>query len=121
MPGAMYGADRMKNLPLWVSLVLGALGIAACDDAEPFFKHCPLSTSIIEVCQEESTDIEFTCIVAEHPMCDEQVCASWKGSDSFCSRACAADSECPVDSTCQLHLDFSVCVPNALPGPLVTR
>jgi len=120
MPGAMIGADRMKNASVLVSLVLGALAFSACDDAEPFFHHCPLSTTIIDVCEQESTDTELTCVVREHPMCEEQVCASWKGSDSFCSRACAADSDCPVDSTCQAYLAYSVCVPNAVPpGPLV--
>jgi hypothetical protein len=100
--------------------VLGALGATACDDEEPFFHHCPLSSSILDVCQEDVSDTALTCIVREHPMCEEMVCASWEGSDSFCSRECAGDGECPADSSCQTYLDFRLCVPNVPPaGPLL--
>lgn len=94
-----------------------ALGASACDDEQPFFHHCPLSSTIIQVCEEESTDTELTCVVKEHPMCDEKVCAAWAGSDSFCTRSCADDSGCPAESTCKPHLDFKICVPNVLPVP----
>lgn len=110
----------MKTIPaMLVSLVLGAVAVSSCDDEEPFFRDCPLSTSILEVCEEESTDTDLTCIVREHPMCDEAVCAAWKGSQSFCSRECTGDGDCPAESTCQTYLEFSVCVPNELPPPLV--
>lgn len=113
------------NAPMKIAkmvVVLGVLGgLAACDDDDPFFHHCPLSSSILEVCQEVTSDTELTCVVREHPQCEEFVCASWEGSDSFCSRECGGDGDCPPESTCQSYIDFRLCVPNELPPPLVTN
>ena len=111
----------MNSANLWplllrpiVGLVLGAVPLA-CDEDPEFFHHCPMSRSIIAVCEEDQPDTELTCVVKEHPMCEEQVCAAWEGSDSFCSRLCASDGECPAESRCLQHLDYSLCVPNELP------
>jgi len=119
-PGATFVTGA-----LGATLLTGALGAAlsmgACDAAEPFFRHCPLSQSIITICQENEPDTALTCVVKDHPMCDEQVCAAWEGSDSFCSRLCAADADCPAESTCKAYLDFAVCVPKVLPPAAVAQ
>lgn len=116
----MERKNRMKHLQLVATVALLAVPfVGGCDEEEPFFRHCPLSETLIEVCQENEPDTALTCVVREHPMCDERVCAAWEGSDSFCSRVCTADAECPPASTCKVYLDYSVCVPDALPpGPL---
>jgi len=109
----------MKQLSLAMALMGIAVAFASgCDDEAEFFRSCPLSSSIIEVCREDQPNTDLTCVVTEHPMCDERVCAAWEGSGSFCSRTCELTSDCPPDSVCLPYLqglDISVCVPNERP------
>lgn len=111
----------MMNARVLLNVVLGALALGACDEDPAFFHECPLSDTILELCAEQSDDTQLTCIVREHPMCEESICASWKGSASFCSRECTDDAGCPTDSTCQTYLDFKVCVPNTPPAATVAQ
>lgn len=113
--------SRMKQLSTVKTLIGFAIAAAlagGCDDELEFFRSCPLSSSIIEVCREDQPNTDLTCVVTEHPMCDERVCAAWEGSGSFCSRTCELTSDCPPDSVCLPYLqglDISVCVPNERP------
>ncbi len=112
----------MKQSIVLVSFVMasavGLGALTACDDEEPFFKPCPLSESIIQLCEEESDDTSLTCVVSDHPMCNEHICAQWKGSDSFCSKVCSADTDCPTGSRCGQYLEFSFCVEEAVFTPV---
>ncbi|MCB9733043.1 MAG: hypothetical protein H6745_10575 [Deltaproteobacteria bacterium] len=84
--------------------------LTACPEDE-FFQSCPMSESILDTCRAESQSTTLTCVVADHPQCEEKICAKWEDSEPFCSRECEADADCPADSTCQTYLDFSFCVP----------
>ncbi len=114
--GGAKNAPIMRTTTIAVGLLLAALALTACDE-EDFFMECPLSESIIEVCEAQSDATTLTCVVERHPMCDERVCAKWQGSDAFCSRVCTADEECPAGSTCQGYLDFGFCVPDEIVNP----
>jgi len=104
-----------------LGLVLATFALAsACDDEEPFFHSCPLSQTLINACAEQQENADITCAVREHPMCDESVCAKYRGSASFCTRSCTTDADCPTESTCQDYLvfeddQFRFCVPNEPP------
>lgn len=39
------------------------------------------------------------CMV-EHPSCPNNYCVSWQGSDSFCSKSCKKNSDCPDNGCC---------------------
>lgn len=113
-------------MPRVLTAILGTLGVSAglafgagCDDEEPFFKSCPLSTSIVELCREDQPNTELTCLVTQHPMCVEGVCATWEGSGTFCSRTCTDTADCPPESACLPYLDgsLSICVPDERPEP----
>ena len=99
--------------------VLGALAVGACD-TETFFHECPLSRSIVDACAANSTTTTLTCVVADHPLCDEKICASWQDSTPFCTRACSLTSDCPDGSTCVTYLDFAFCVPATVLTPATT-
>ena len=94
------------------ALVLISIGASSGCDEEPLFIDCPLSNSIVAACKEAADTTKFTCVVADHPFCFEKICASWKGSGSFCSRSCTSDGDCPPSSTCRQHLNSMFCVPN---------
>ncbi len=96
---------------------LGALGVAGCEDPADF-ESCPLSQSIVEACQADDTNSVLTCVVGDHPMCEESICASWEGSEPFCSRACQTVADCPADSTCEQHLGTQLCVPASATSPV---
>jgi len=99
---------------------MGALALVGCDEEE-FFHACPLSQSIQDICEAESTTTAITCVVAEHPLCEESVCASWQDSEPFCTRACNVNADCPEASTCEVYLNFAFCVPiEAFPTANVT-
>ena len=100
-----------------MSLVMLASTILSACETEPLFIECPLSPSIKTACeteQQQTDEAELTCVVAEHPYCLESICASWRGSEPFCSRACEADTDCPADATCQEHLGSLFCVPTTV-------
>ncbi len=86
-----------------------ALCVAGCS-AEDIGDPCPLSEAIEAACQEEQDTTTYTCVVAEHPSCNEQVCAAWGSAEPFCSRTCETDAECPGSYTCEDYLTFGVCV-----------
>ena len=107
-----------------VSMAMIASAMFSACETEPLFIDCPLSPSIKTACemeQEQTDEAELTCVVAEHPYCLESICASWRGSDPFCSRACEQDADCPADASCQEHLGALFCVPSSVevtPDPL---
>ncbi len=107
---------RCSTLVVASTLLVMALAFGACDE-DPDFMHCPLSNSIIEVCEQQAGGAAvFTCVVEQHPFCVDAICASWEGSDPFCTRACATDTDCPSASTCREYLELRFCVPSsALP------
>lgn len=41
----------------------------------------------------------LNCLV-EHPSCPDNYCVSWQGSDSFCSKACKKNTDCPDNGCC---------------------
>jgi hypothetical protein len=96
---------------LVVTLVMLATALSACDEPK-LYGECPFSKSIDATCESTATNTSITCVVAEHPFCLENVCASWRGSSTFCTRACTVDADCPELSTCQTSLDLSFCVEN---------
>lgn len=113
-----------RTMAVAVPMVLAGLFVAVtsgtgCDDEEPFFRSCPLSTSIVELCREDQPNTELTCLVTQHPMCVEGVCATWEGSGTFCSRTCTDTADCPPESACLPYLDgsLSICVPDERPEP----
>lgn len=95
---------------LMASLSLTTLMVGC--EPDPPFGSCPLSATILEVCEAEATDAAFSCVVASHPVCLDEVCASWQDSEPFCTLMCEDDFECPDGSTCQTYLDDSFCVPD---------
>lgn len=114
-------------------LLSGAFSAAACH-SDGLYAPCPLSNSILDACSQTSGEGEacataadcpeglsctegqctdgtaYTCVVAEHPFCLEQICASWEGAASVCTRACATDDECPGDDKCMAHNALRFCV-----------
>ncbi len=108
----------IRSVSALLGLLLACSGASGCDEGEPFFGACPLSSSIIELCEEERPGTELTCVVTDHPMCNEGVCAAWEGSASFCSRICLTTDDCPLASQCLPYLEGSgiqLCVPDELP------
>jgi len=98
-----------------------AAGAVACDDETELFGACPLSQTLIDACAEEQESASITCAVKQHPMCDEAICAQFRGSESFCSRVCEVAEDCPTGSSCQAYLDYAFCVPDTIVGGTVTQ
>lgn len=110
----------MKSLSL-LGLVLATFATAsACDEPAELFHDCPLSQTLLTACAENSDDAEITCAVKQHPMCEQDVCAKWQGSDSFCSKLCTQPSDCPTGSSCEPYLDYAFCVPDDIASGTVT-
>ena len=104
------------RFPLMMLVSVLSFGLhAACDEEPDFFHPCPLSSSIVEACEAEGQNTQLTCVVTDHPMCEEKVCAAWENSPSFCTRVCDAQEACPLGSTCEAYLDFKICVPEVVP------
>jgi hypothetical protein len=102
----------LRQLPLR-ALGLASLALAGCDGPPGPFEPCPLSQSILNVCAEDAEGTVITCVVESHPMCTDGICASWEGSEPFCSNPCDTDADCPSGSACLDYLALSFCVPEA--------
>lgn len=116
----------MKGFSILGLVVAIFASAPACDEDEAFFHACPLSQTLIDACAEQQENADITCAVREHPMCDEAVCAKFKGSASFCSRVCTTNEDCPPESTCEDYLilpgeEFRFCVPLEPPVDTVTQ
>ena len=123
----LSGKARAAGLSAAMIVSVAALTGAGCDP-DPLFGSCEFSASIVETCEEEAETTVYNCVVAPlpaneqrsstngHPSCLEKVCASWQGSDPFCTRECEQDADCPAASTCQEHLEVKFCVPDAVVG-----
>ncbi|MFT7579990.1 MAG: hypothetical protein ACI9MR_001657 [Myxococcota bacterium] len=94
--------------------------LTGCDEEE-FFEACPLSESILEICEAESANTTLSCVVQSHPQCVEDICAKWEDSEPFCSRVCAVDTDCPAASACESYLEFRFCVPDEILNPVVAE
>lgn len=114
--------------------IAAALLCAACH-SDGLYDPCPLSNSITEACDQVpgeglacTSDAEceeglscvegrcadgtaYTCVVAEHPFCLEEICASWEGAEALCTRACENDDDCPGLDRCKAHNGIQFCVP----------
>lgn len=95
---------------LAATALLSFAALSGCPD-DNLFTDCPLSNSIAAACEDVGGGVDFNCVVAEHPYCLEEICASWQGSESFCTRSCVIDDDCPGTSTCESHLQLDFCVP----------
>ena len=104
---------QLAALALVASLC--AASLVACDP-EPLYSSCRFSHSIEAACLAEAETTIYSCVVAPkeateenpatngHPSCLEKICASYLGSDPFCTRACEDDSACPSDSACRTQV-----------------
>lgn len=115
-------------------LVTGIGYLASACHSDGLYDPCPMSNSIQEACEqvpgegaECASDAEcengltcvegrcadgtaYTCVVAEHPFCLEEICASWEGSEAVCTRACDSDGDCPGADQCKAHNGLKFCV-----------
>jgi hypothetical protein len=110
--------NRLSRFRSVATVTLAIAAFAGCDDKPGLFQACPLSQSILNACAEEADTTLITCVVEQHPMCDEQICASWEGSDSFCSQMCDVDTDCPTGSKCREHNVLAFCVPDDIPNTI---
>lgn len=108
----------------WLALLgLGLLSSCTYDDT---FSACPLSKKTIETCTSDGSAL-LSCVVRDHPQCSEDVCLSWKGGESRCTRSCdPALKDCPEGSTCAAYTEIQsgggeyFCVQNEFLGPTST-
>ncbi len=94
-----------------------AAGMTLCAvgcEADPLYIDCPMSDAIKQACASQQSTTQLTCVVEQHPYCNEAICAMWQGSDPFCSRTCSGDGDCPSGSTCQTYLDINFCVQDSV-------
>lgn len=93
----------IRLLTCAVVLTTMALAGPGCADAD-LFEPCPLDQTIQKVCDPGGSNAKLTCAVENHPQCPENVCLSWKGAPSTCTRVCnPSGSDCPSGSSCQAY------------------
>ena len=83
----------------------GLLLASACtyDDT---FSTCPMSKAVLAACASGGGS-ELSCVVRDHPQCSENVCLSWKGGESRCTKTCKPEaSDCPSGSKCLAYAEF---------------
>ena len=91
---------RVSMLRHCLVVFLAIVAVSCADDG--MFSECPFSTSITQVCEGGESGAALSCVVESHPRCPEDICLSWKGSESVCTRTCdPANDSCPGGSSCQ--------------------
>ena len=98
--------------------------ILGCEE-DQIYISCPFDKTITAVCDEGDGGAELTCVIEAHPQCPEDICLSWKGAASTCTRRCDPNgSDCPADSTCSTYGEAEnkyFCVQNVVLSPPATE
>ena len=82
-------------------LIASTFALLSCAD-DGMFSACPFSTNINQICEGAESGAALSCVVESHPQCPEDICLSWKGGESLCTRVCdPAGNDCPGGSSCQ--------------------
>lgn len=122
------------RLPVMSLLLLSVSVVFAACVEEETFQYCPFDPCLWEQCSEdpggvEGTRVAYSCAVADHPQCPDDVCLRFEGSGPFCTNVCDPtlnDADCPEGSSCVQYLGavggaeaVHYCVPAAddLPEP----
>lgn len=62
------------------------------------------SPEVLRECQANDRQDKVSCVVDDHPECEERICVSHRGSTSFCTARCEVDAECPRGGFCATQL-----------------
>jgi hypothetical protein len=105
-------------LKVWFLLVATALLFTACGDEE-VGDPCDLPAPIAEVCADDPTALTSeVCLYKHSADCSTRLCATYVGSEGFCTQTCDPDSagSCPSGSVCDrpASAELGFCVPDAI-------
>jgi hypothetical protein len=105
-------------LKAWFLLVAAALLITACGDEE-VGAACDLPAPIAEACADDPTALTSeVCLYKHSADCSTRLCATYVGSEGFCTQTCDPDSagSCPSGSVCDrpASAELGFCVPDAI-------
>jgi len=102
-----------------LAVLLVSFCVMGCGESELYIS-CPMDSQITKVCDPGETGARLSCVVEKHPQCPEDVCLSWMGAPSVCTRTCTpTGGECPAGSTCVAYEASSqkyYCVAEDMPG-----
>lgn len=105
---------RLTALPFVALLALpGWVLLSACETQE-LYVACKLDPEVTkkDICAGKSgpTADTSSCVVTQHPHCDQNICLSYFGGDAFCTRTCTTNADCP-DGECWTYADASGTTP----------
>lgn len=100
------------RLPVLSLLVLSVSVLCTACVEDETFQYCPFDPCLWKQCSEdpggaEGTRVAYSCAVAQHPQCPEDVCLRFEGSGPFCTKTCdpaLSDADCPDGSRCIQYL-----------------
>lgn len=92
------------HLSLRGSLALLALATllatTACGDDFGTACTLPDNDTVKLACEGDGENSNASCVVENIVECDSRLCASYRGSSSFCTLSCSSDSDCPGSAFC---------------------
>ena len=105
-------------LKAWFFLVATTLLLTACGDEE-VGDACELPAPIAELCADDSTALTSeVCLYERSADCSTRLCATYVGSEGFCTQTCNPDAagSCPSGSVCDrpASAELGFCVPDAI-------
>lgn len=108
-------SDRTRSL--LVTLCLGAAAViyfGACETQAPY-ETCALDSEVTSkgICAGDGKG-STSCVVTQHPHCQDAVCLSYYGQKPICSKVCTSDGDC-TNGFCWTFAD-AVTLPGAATG-----
>ncbi len=103
-----------------LALCAAALGVfAACETQAPY-ATCELDTEVTSkgICAGDGKG-NTSCVVTQHPHCQDAICLSYYGQPPICSKVCTSDADCS-NGTCWTFADGSA-LPGAVTGTEATQ
>lgn len=94
-------SDRNRSLIAALTLsVIAVVYFAACETQAPY-TTCELDVEVTSkgICAGDGKG-STSCVVTQHPHCQEAVCLSYYGQKPICSRTCTTKDDKDTQGTC---------------------
>ncbi|MSP90184.1 MAG: hypothetical protein EXR79_00025 [Myxococcales bacterium] len=109
---------RCRLAIVWLAAAAAHVGC----DTQAQYAPCELDKEVTDkvvgknICNGTSKAGDTSCVVTQHPHCDQSICLSYYSQTAFCTKMCVNNTECGPNTCCWTFKDEPTtqkyCVPS---------
>ena len=113
-------AGRSAGWLAWALVACPVAGIGC--ETQVQYAACELDKEVTDkvegknICNGTTKGGDTSCVVTQHPHCDQSICLSYYSQTAFCTKKCVNNTECGPNTCCWTFKDEPTtqkyCVPN---------